>query len=95
MRLRREFKTKRGEGAGESRGGEDRKSVGLKLIVWRKRAVILWIAGCRGRCWEVLLRDVEGKGLKLEERLLKEGVQNREVMRAVLQEAVGGRGSEE
>ena len=33
--------------------------------------------------------------MKLEERLLKEGLQNREVMRAVLWAVVGGRGSEE
>ena len=55
--LREGLKTKRREDGGESRGEEDRKSVGLKLIVWREIAAILWIAGCRGRCWEMLLRE--------------------------------------
>ena len=73
--LREGLKTKRREDGGESRGEEDRKSVGLKLIVWQERAAILWIAGCRECCWEMLL----GEGL-LKEGLLKEGVQNRKVM---------------
>lgn len=55
MCLREGLKTKRREDDGESRGEEDRKSVGSKLIVWQERAAILWIAGCRGCCWERLL----------------------------------------